>query len=230
MDLEIKDVAELLKCSEATIKQWSEEGKLPAYLMNNQYRFSRMEIEDWILHCNLDIQGAPPSSEISSDKTAAVRGGTHYFCLYRALHQGDVLSDIQGTTKEEVIRSAALAIAPKLDVDPEVLSELLLDREQMMPTGLNQGLAVPHVRDFLRKGPFDRIFVVYPKAPLAYGSLDGEAVHSLFFLFASHDKGHLQLLAKLAHLATQQEAPAFLKQKPLKKELLDFVRKWEDAI
>jgi PTS system nitrogen regulatory IIA component len=218
MDLDIKDLAELLSVSEDTVQEWLEEGKIPFYLLNEEHRFSRVEIENWILHCqNLE------SPAVSSR-------GTQHFCLYRALHQGDVLTDIEGSTKEELIRSAAEIIAPKLNLDKEVLSELLLDREKMMPTGLNHGLAVPHVRDFLRKGPFDRVFVVYPKMPLIYGSLDGEPVHTLFFLFASHDRGHLQLLAKLSHLGLQPQALALLKQKPLKKELLDFVRQWENAI
>jgi PTS system nitrogen regulatory IIA component len=217
MDLEIKDVADLLSVSETTIQRWISEGKIPSYQMQDQYRFSRLEIEDWIMQHKVASQEATPPS----------RGGMQHFCLYRALHQGDLLLHNEGSTKEGVIRSAMRAIAPQLNADAEILSELLLDREQMMPTSLNQGIAVPHTRDFLHQGPADRIFVVYPQSPLEYGALDGELVHTLFFLFATTDKGHLQLLAKLAHFASDPSALAFLKQRPSKKELLDFIRAWE---
>ena len=53
---------------------------------------------------------------------------------------------------------------------------------------------------------------------------------SLCFLFASDDKKHLHLLAKVAHLSSQEEARAFLKTKPNKEELLEFVREWEGSI
>lgn len=233
MDLKIKDVAELLNVSETTIRRWLTDGKIPAYRLNHQYRFSRIEIENWMMGCKLkshetgssffnETQIYPPIE----DETVS-RGGMQHFCFYRAVHQGDVFLDISGITKEEIIRGTTKVISQKLNVDAEVLSELLIDRENMMPTALNNGIAVPHTRDFLRKGPLDMVFVVYPQQPIEYGALDGNPVHALFFLFAGNDKGHLQLLAKLAHFGSNLKALEFLKTKPGKKELLDFIRTWE---
>lgn len=233
MDLKIKDVAELLSVSETTVRRWLSDGKIPAYRINHQYRFSRMEIENWMMACKLSPLTVGNSSENTplepflSQQEVATKGGLQQFCLYRAIHQGDVLSDISGKTKEEVIRQTTNVIASKLNVDKEVLAELLLDREQMMPTALNHGIAVPHTRDFLRQGPVDMVFVVYPQQPIDYGALDGQFVHTLFFLFASNDKGHLQLLAKLAHLSTHKQLPELLKTRPEKKLLLEKTRQWE---
>ncbi len=233
MDLKIKDVAELLNVSETTIRRWLTDGKIPAYRLNHQYRFSRIEIENWMMGCKLkshetgnsffnETQIYPPVED-----EAVSRGGMQHFCFYRAVHQGDVFLDIPGNTKEEIIRGTTKVISQKLNVDAEVLSELLIDRENMMPTALSNGIAVPHTRDFLRKGPLDMVFVVYPKQPIEYGALDGNPVYALFFLFAGNDKGHLQLLAKLAHFGSNPKALEFLQTKPGKKELLDFIRSWE---
>lgn len=240
MDLKIKDVAELLNVSETTIRRWLTEGKIPAYRMNHQYRFSRIEIENWMMRCKLkSLQtGSSPFHETqiyplpqeTSVNEAALRGGMQHFCLYRAIHQGDVFSTIPGNTREEIIRSTTKVISQKLNLDAEVLSELLIDREKMMPTALNNGIAVPHTRDFLRKGPLDMVFVIYPQEPVEYGALDTKPVYALFFLFASNDKGHLQLLAKLAHLGSNTLALEFLRQKPNKKELLDYIRSWEGSV
>jgi nitrogen PTS system EIIA component len=237
MDLKIKDVAELLSVSETTIRRWLIDGKIPAYRINHQYRFSRIEIENWMMGCKLKPQEEGPSLfhekqiypplEDAHEISTRSSGGMQHFCLYRAIHQGDVFTNISGKTKEEMIRGTTKAIAQKLNVDAEVLSELLIDREEMMPTALNNGIAVPHTRDFLRKGPLDMVFVVYPKEPIEYGALDKKPVHALFFLFASNDKGHLQLLAKLAHLGSNAKALDFLRTKPNKKELLDYIRNWE---
>ena len=237
MDLKIKDVAELLSVSETTIRRWLTDGKIPAYRINHQYRFSRLEVENWMMGFKLksqeegfsalnEVQIYPPLEE---PETTA-RGGMQHFCLYRAVHQGDVFSTILGSTKEELIRGTTKAIAQQLGVDSEVLAELLIDREKMMPTTLNNGIAVPHTRDFFRKGPLDMVFVVYPTDPIEYGALDGKPVHALFFLFASNDKGHLQLLAKLAHLGSSPKALDFLRAKPNKKQLLDFIRNWEGQV
>jgi PTS system nitrogen regulatory IIA component len=241
MDLKIKDVAELLNVSETTVRRWLSDGKIPAYRIHHQYRFSRIEIENWMMRCKIKsseegfspfnpTQIYPPLDTEKDPQGATSRGGMHHFCLYRAIHQGDVFSNVPGTAKEELIRWTTKTVVQKLSVDIEVLTELLLDREKLMPTTLNNGIAVPHTRDFLRKGPLDMVFVVYPKDPLDYGALDGKPVHTLFFLFASNDKGHLQLLAKLAHLSSHPKALEFLNTGPDKKSLLDFIRIWEGQV
>jgi len=54
VDLKIKDVAELLNVSETTVRRWLKDGKNTSLSMNRQYRFSRGEIEDWMLRCKLN--------------------------------------------------------------------------------------------------------------------------------------------------------------------------------
>jgi nitrogen PTS system EIIA component len=48
-----------------------------------------------------------------------------------------------------------------------------------------------------------------------------------FFLFACTDKRHLHLLAKIAHLCSNQEALHFLRTQPDKKKVLEYIRHWE---
>src|SRR5207244_3368095 len=103
-----------------------------------------------------------------------------------------------GKTKEDVIRHATKAIADKMALDAEVLTDLLLDRERHQPTSLGHGIGIPHTRDFLLNNSQDVVSVVFPEHPLDYGAPDGQPVHTLFFLFASDDKKHLHLLAKIA--------------------------------
>jgi PTS system nitrogen regulatory IIA component len=126
-----------------------------------------------------------------------------------------------------VIRAAVKLIARDIRLDAEVITELLLDREKLMPTALSNGIAVPHTRDFLLQESFDVVAVAFPKKPIEYGALDGQPVHTLFFLFACDDKRHLHLLAKLAHLNSNEENLAFLRTHPAKASLLEYVKNWE---
>lgn len=223
MDLEIQDVAELLNVSEATIKHWLTEGKLPYYRMDAQFRFSRAEIEDWLMEKK--NEGQIGMEESLSPHRPVV--GNRQFSLYRALHRGSVWAPDFLMSKEEIIRWTMEQMANNFDLDAAVLSELFLDREQMAPTALGSGIAVPHTRDFLLNRHFDVIEVVYPLVPLDYGALDGRPVHTLFFLFASEDRQHLHLLAKLAHLCSDENARNFLQTKPSKERLLDYVKSCE---
>lgn len=223
MDLKIKDVAELLNVSETTIRRWLSEGKIPAYRLHHQYRFSRIEIENWMMGCRLGSDQKKAMGENTGH-------GIQQFSLYRALHRGDVITDLESKTKEGIIRETMQRLAKTLDLDPGVLTDLLLDREKMMPTALSQGIAVPHTREFLLKKSFDVIVLVSLKDPVDWGALDGEKVHTLFFLFASNDKRHLHLLAKLAHLSSNAEAMEMLRSRPHKADLLDYVKTWESKV
>ena len=226
MDLKLKDVAQLLDVSEATVRRWIADSKIPYYRLNQQYRFSRSEIENWVLSCKREGEGFAPFEA----EEVEWQLGSQQFGLYRAIHRGGVYSGIEGDTKEEVIRSAMKKIASDLRLDAEVMTELLLDRERLMPTALSHGIGVPHTRDFLLQESFDVVTVVFPEKPIEYGAFDGKPVHTLFFLFACDDRRHLHLLAKLAHLSSRSENISFLKRHPEKGQLLEYVKTWESGL
>ncbi|MCH9627222.1 MAG: hypothetical protein S4CHLAM2_08570 [Chlamydiales bacterium] len=222
MDLKIRDVAELLNISETTVKKWLAEGKIPSYRIDRQYRFSRSEIEDWLMQQKLD-------GDFDQQEELHTKGNMQ-FSLYRALYRGVVIDDVPGETKEEVIRKTMQRMGQQFDLDPDVLTDLFMDREKMMSTALGHGIAVPHTRDFLLDTHYDVIVVVYPKQPIDFDSLDGEPVHTLFFLFACEDRHHLNLLAKVAHINASEKARVFFQTKPSKDQLLDFVKHWENGL
>ena len=239
MDLKIKDVAELLNVSETTIRRWLAEGKIPAYRLHHQYRFSRIEIENWMLSCRLqketgnflpsgEEQIYPPKEEEKDEHDH--KKGMQQFNLFRAVNKGGVFNDMRSLKKEELIRETMDRVSGDLGMDPLGMTDLLLDRENLMPTALNNGIAVPHTRDFTLKGPQDVVVVVFPKEPIDWGALDENPVHTLFFLFACDDKRHLHLLAKLAHLSSNDEALELLSSRPEKKELLDYIKDWESGV
>jgi PTS system nitrogen regulatory IIA component len=239
MDLKIKDVAELLNVSETTVRRWLKDGKIPAYQLNHQYRFSRGEIEDWMMKCKLKLgkdgfslfeekQIYPPIDEV---EIASKGSGTQQYSLYRAMFKGGVVTDLPVTTKQDLIKMVMQKSAPRLGLDPDVCVELLLDRESLMSTALNSGLAVPHPRDIVLEIPgSDTIITVFPDKPIQYGAMDGQPVHTLFFLFSSSDKTHLHLLSKLAHLGSQNSALEFLASKPSQEALLAYIKEWEAKV
>lgn len=231
MDLKIKDVSELLNVSETTIRRWLSEGRIPAYRLNHQYRFSRIEIENWMLTLKVDNKPSLKSlKEKKESSDVSIKKGSQQFSFYRAVHRGDVITDIDASSKEDLIAQTMERVAQKLNFDPDVVTELLMDREKMMPTALNSGIAVPHTREFTLKGNIDAIVIVLPNKPINWGALDGKPVDVLFFLFSSNDKRHLHLLAKIAHLSSNEEAIELLQSRPEKGELLSYLKKWESTV
>ncbi len=222
MDLRLEEVADLLRVSPATISKWLQEGRIPSYQIDGVVRFDRMEVEKWMVDPQFLGQGESGSPTLQT--------GTKQFGLYRALHRGELFHISSVFSKEGLIRAATKLASPSLGLDSEMISDLLIDREQLMPTGIGRGVAVPHPRDLVLAGPSDRIVVVFPENPIEWGSLDEQPVHTIFFLFSGSDKRHLHLLAKLAHLANAPEGLALLRRQPSKEELLQYVGSWEGGL
>jgi len=218
MDLKLEDVANLLNVSESTVTRWLVDGKIPAYKLKDEYRFNRGEVEDWIVRNEYE------------DESKHLSGGVRQYALYRAIHKGGVFHNVAGTTKEELIRNSCQHLCQDLRFDPDVMTDLMLDREKLMPTALNHGIAVPHTREISFNTHFDAVGVVFPEKPIDCGALDKEPVHTFFFLLACDDKRHLNLLAKIAHLSRDPKILEFLKSKPIKNDILSYVRTWESTL
>lgn len=228
MDLKIKDLVELLNVSETTIRRWLADGKIPAYRINQQYRFNPTEIEDWVMNRKL---GKQEEAEIDAEeKPEGISAGNKQFSLYRAVHRGGIYYNVPGKTKEEIIKASMMLVAKTHQLDADILTELLVERENLAPTALNNGVGVPHTRDFLLSNHQNIVTIVFPETPIHYGALDGNPVHTLFFLFACDEKQHLHLLAKIAHLTSKEEALKTLKQRPEKLKLLESIKTWEQSI
>lgn len=217
MDLEVEEVSKLLNVSEELLIQWIEEGKIPGYSIQDRYRLNREEVEAWVL-------------QQKSEDPFSTSAGSERFALFRALNKGNVYLDIKANSKEDVISETMQRLAPSLKLDPDVLTDLFMEREKMMSTSLGSGFALPHARDLLLYGRSDVLAVVFLEKPIAFDALDGEPVHTLFFLLASNNKRHLTLLSKIAHLINNPSMREKFAKRPSKIELLEMVKTWEENL
>lgn len=223
MDLKKSDLAELLTLSLHTIDKLIEDGQIPYYRLHGEYFFNREEIENWLVNTYSLQEKILPFGEAKGENAP-----WQTFGLFRAIHHGDVLSSFAFNDKESCIRTVMDNVGEKLSLDAQTVSEMLLEREQLMPTALGKGIALPHTREFLLSGLFDAVIVVYLQEPLDWGALDNNPVHTLFFVFACDDKRHLNILAKIAHFCSSDKNVKLLsEQKPLKQELIQYIKEWE---
>lgn len=142
MDLKLEELASLLDVSENTVRRWMDEGTIPSYSMNNEHRFNREEIEDWILNNPAFLEGEralvhPEFRDLSLK-----------YSLYKAIYRGGVIRDISVKNKKEALYYASSYIAEKFNLDADVLFDMLTYRENLMSTGIGEGIALPILRIF----------------------------------------------------------------------------------
>lgn len=211
MQLDVRSVAKLLNVSEDTVYTWIRERALPAHRISGQYRFNRVELQEWVAKNNFRISPElfTPSSS-SNDHTvsdAIARGGIHY--------------GVRGSEREQVLRAVTLLPGIPDSADRELLAELLLAREGMASTGLGEGIAIPHPRDPLVVDVDEpRILLCFLESAVDFAAPDGQPVRILFVLLSPNVRAHLRLLSKLAFALHDPELRRLLSARASEEVLL----------
>lgn len=139
------------------------------------------------------------------------------------------VADTQNMLK--VINGIVLATPIPTDIDRKALIEALLSREEMMSTAIGNGIAIPHVRQFGSESPVglqeDIVMVAYLFEPIDWNAPDGLPVHTLFLVLAAEETRHLQILAEIAQLASDEDLVAFLKTMPEREALVERIQSFE---
>ena len=86
MQLTVRDVSRLLEVSEKTVYRWIGQGKLPAYRVNDQFRFNRAELLEWAsaqrINVSADLFAEPESAAaLPTGLAQAMRDGGIYYRL-----------------------------------------------------------------------------------------------------------------------------------------------------
>jgi len=218
MDLKIKDIIDLLQVSEKTVYRWIKEKKIPCYRINHQYRFSRAEINEWILSNKIEHS----SSLISLAPATVPDGFTHL------LENGGIHAGITGVTVAEVLRNAIETILTPMSISKDEILAALMSREELMPTAIGQGIAIPHPRNpLVTDAKNASVSICYLREPIDFQALDNQPVETLFILLTASPRMHLEVLSKISYLCHQEIFLDLLKNRTSKAEVLAYVREQE---
>ena len=116
-------------------------------------------------------------------------------------------------------------------IDRSTLIDAILAREEMMSTAIGNGIAIPHVRLFDSMSlQEDIVAVAYLFEPVDWVAPDGKPVHTLFFVLAADETRHLQILAEIAQLASDEDFVEFLRTMPAKEALIERIQQLEEKV
>jgi nitrogen PTS system EIIA component len=191
----LREVAEYLKLSEKTVSRMAQEGRIPAQKLARQWRFQRDLINTWMADPSsvpVDQRQLPPEST----------GLPQPLTVANAIKPARISLNLTATDKDGVLRElCALVIDPHEERLFETLLQALKSREDLCPTCVSEGVAIPHARNAL-VGLVDNPVLAYGRhnKGVDFGALDGKPVYHFFLLCAPNVRQHLQLLSRLSRL------------------------------
>lgn len=220
MQLGVRDVARILNVSEKSIYRWIQQGQLPAYKVNEQYRFNKAELLEWANAQKINV-----STEMFVEPDADAELMPDFA---DSLEAGGIFYRLEGQDKEKALRSVVNVMKLPPDMDRELLLRVLLARESMASTGIGDGIAIPHVRNpIVLSVSHPAICLCFLEKPVEFGAIDNKPVHTLFTLVSPTVRIHLYLLSRIAQALRNPAFKAVVDRQGSREEILAAARALE---
>ncbi|HNY90679.1 MAG: Nitrogen regulatory protein [bacterium ADurb.Bin431] len=218
MQLQIRDICQLLNVSERTVYRWIKSGAIPHYKLNEQYRFNRVEILEWAtaqkMTVSPEIFAEPESGDLPALSAAIEAGGIHY--------------RVSGRDKESVLRSIVRQMRLPEGVDVDFLLQVLLARESLGSTAIGDGIAIPHPRSpIVLHVSRPIISLSFLETPIDFEAPDGKPVGIIFTIVSPTIRAHLHLLSRLSYALKDDSWRRILAAPGVREEILDLLKRIE---
>jgi nitrogen PTS system EIIA component len=207
-NMSIDELARHIGMDARTVRKWAEKGRLPGLMVQGQWRFNRAQLLDWL---QKEIHNLDHEHVINLER--AMSGGNDDHILSELLPPEAVEMNLAARSRASVLKEVvALAERTGLVYDPQGLLAAVQEREEMYPTALPNGVALPHTR---RPMPYATaeplVCMARVPAGIPFGAPDGRLTY-IFFLVCSHEeRQHLCVLARLAMMLST-DLPARLRE------------------
>lgn len=127
---------------------------------------------------------------------------------------GGVAADLNASSRKQALHALCDLAQRSLHVPARPLLDAVTERERLGPTGVGDGVAIPHARTNL----VDRVCGVFARLKHAvdFDAPDGRPADLIFLLIAPEDAGaeHLKALAQVSRLFRRQAIRQALRAAP----------------
>ena len=221
MQLSLEELAGCLDTHPDIVLRWIRQGRIPVKRRQDVCVFNPEVLEKWAAAHH--VRFTPPekrTTPLLEEKPAG---------LARAMEKGGIYYDVPGETISEVLKSAVerMENVPARRLKDLLLGKLL-DRENMMSTGIGSGVAVPHPRSPVfgqeADGELDeQMAVCFLARPVDWQAVDNKPVFVLFIIVAPTARQHLHLLSRISYCMRDNAFRELLSGRPAPQELLNAI-------
>lgn len=197
--LSLDELARHLGRDRRELERLVHRGRIPAHKRGSDWQFHSAEITEWLEQEMRDYSDTQLAAfEQSQDsKTTEATG-----LLTRLLTPELVQVPLEARTKRSVLESLVEVAGRTWKVwEPANVLKAVIERESLMSTAFDSGVAIPHPRQPLSESLGESV-VAFGRtlSPISFGAPNNSGT-DLFFLVACRDaRTHLQVLARIGRL------------------------------
>lgn len=228
MQLSLEELAGCLDTHPDIVLRWIRQGRIPVKRRQDLCVFNPEVLEKWAVAHH--VRFTPPEEQtppLLAEKPAGLAG---------AIEKGGIYYDVPGASVSEVLESAVQRME---NVPTRRLKDLLLgkllDRENMMSTGIGSGVAVPHPRSPVQSQEADekldeQMAVCFLARPVDWQAVDNKPVFVLFIIVSPTARQHLQLLSRISYCMRDNAFRELLSGRPDPEGLLTAVSEYDSRL
>ncbi|MDA1028206.1 MAG: PTS sugar transporter subunit IIA [Bacteroidetes bacterium] len=149
--------------------------------------------------------------------------------LTALLNPNHVAVNVSAPNKEALIDILIDLVADCPQVkDVAAVKKAVMDRENMMSTGVGKGLALPHAKTNAVGGMVGAL--VTTSTPVDFGALDNEPVRIVFLLLGKLDSKslHVRILSRVSRVMNSEEVRKQILSSTSAAELLGIIAQYDD--
>lgn len=230
-DFDVDSLAAYLHLNPAQVQRLVERGKLPGRRVSGHWRFSRSEIHHW-LEERIGLSTDDELIEMEGALRRDAGSDAPEISMAELIPIEAIAVPLLSRTRGSVITSMAeLAASTTWLWQPDKMSEAVRLREAMLPTALDNGVALLHPRRPL-PAILDRAFVALGRTEggIPFGNQRGVLTDLFFLICALNDRDHLRVLARLSRLISDRAFVEALREAPDAQAAHDAIVQFESLL
>ena len=150
--------------------------------------------------------------------------------LGRLLDRGGPARFIKAATSKEAIINLIQAIEPPRGIDRAGLITAALEREDLMPTCVGHGIALPHPRSpVIADSAEQRVVIGFLETPARWGRGDTEPVHTALLVLSSSAREHLLIISRVHFFCRHERFQRLLRERACLGEIIRAIEEAEAA-
>ncbi len=224
----IEELARQLGRDVRVVEKMVSKGMIPGRNVNGRWEFQSAEIREWI---------ESNYSKYTEGELAALEKSQQSEHLDESCPVSTLLTPetieipLQARTKRSVMERLVEVAGRTWHVwSPEVVLKAVLEREELLSTAFDEGVAIPHPRRPLPNELGESVMAlgVTPRG-IPFGG--GRQLTDVFFLVLCRDSStHLQILARLGRLIRTGEFLDHLRESQSPEQAWQFIRQTEQSL
>ena len=196
--MDLQQLARYLHRDVREVSKLASRGHLPGHKVSGEWRFARAEINHW-----LETQMPDYNEEQLSHLDRNIGPNPDQEPLIAVLlSEAAMAVPLPASTRSSVLRELVRVAEQTWQVyDPDAILEAIRQREEMVSTALDTGVAIPHPRRPLPAALGESLLAYGRTASgVPFGAPYGCLTDIFFLVCCRDDRTHLRVLARLSRL------------------------------